>query len=161
MIENLQPCCSTRSVFSWSRHTGIKQPVGHTKMMIKYTNFILVFSVLFTALIMLLAGNPSSAGWWKGMPSFFGWACLPYGMLLFLNNIYRGVFRKDLALLITTTVVTGFAVLMLLNVFFIHIDIQGGLVFLFLPAYQAVIAVIGGLIGLALHQRSLNAQPRH
>jgi len=128
--------------------------------MIKYTNIILIFSVLFTALIMLHAGDPSSADWWKGMIRFFGWACLPYGILLFFNNIYRGVFKKDLILLITTIVVTIFAVLILIDSFFIHIDAQSGLVFLFLPVYQAVAACIGGLIGLGLHQRSENAQ-RH
>jgi len=94
------------------------------------------------------------------MIRFFGWACLPYGILLFFNNIYRGVFKKDLVLLITTIVVTIFAVLILIDSFFIHIDAQSGLVFLFLPVYQAVAACIGGLIGLGLHQRSENAQ-RH
>jgi len=126
--------------------------------MIKYTNLVLVLSVLFTVLIILYAGDPSSADWWRDWTRFFGWACLPYGILLFFNNIYRGIYKKDLTLLITTIIVSGFGAFMLIDAFFIHIDAQGGLIFLFLPVYQAIAAIFGGLIGLGLHQRSLNAQ---
>jgi len=146
------PLCYAQNTTHFSRWAS--------KTMIKCTNIILVFSVLFTVLIMLHAGDPSSADWWKGIPGFFGWACLPYGILLFFNNIYRGVFKKDLVLLITTAVVTGFAVLILIDSLFIHIDAQSGMIFLFLPVYQVLAAFVGGLIGLGLHQRSINAQ-RH
>ena len=107
---------------------------------------------------MLYAGDPASLDWWNDMPRLFGWACLPYGILLFFNNIWNGVSKKDLSLLITTSIVSSFAVIMLVDAFFIHPDAQSGLIFLFMPAYQSIAAILGGLIGLGLHQRSSNAQ---
>lgn len=124
------------------------------KKMRRYTNLILILAVLFTLIILLYAGDPSSLDGWNGMPRFFGWACLPYGILLFFNNIWSGVFKKDLSLLITTSVVSSFAVLMVVDAFFIHPDAQSGLIFLFLPGYQAIAAILGGLIGFGLHQKS-------
>ena len=120
----------------------------------KFTNIILVFSILFTFLIMLYAGNPSSADWWSGIFGFLGWACLPYGILLFLNIIKPGKLKKDIVLLVTTAIVSGFGIIMIIDAFFIDIDAQGGLVFLFIPIYQSIAAIAGGLIGLVFYVRS-------
>lgn len=127
----------------------------------KITNAILVLSILFTLSLILYAGNPFSSEWWNGVFEFFGLAFLPYVILLFFNNIYQGVFKKDLALLVTTAITSGFAAVMLIDAFFIHIDAQSGLIFLFLPVYQSIAAILGGLIGLCLHQKSLNAQQKN
>ena len=107
---------------------------------------------------MLYAGDPTSSDWWSGMIGFFGRACLPYGILLVFNTIKGGEIKKDIALLITTIIVSGFAIFMLVDAFFIHIDAQSGLIFLFLPMYQSIASIIGGLIGLILYVRSGSAQ---
>jgi hypothetical protein len=103
---------------------------------------------------MLYAGNPSSADWWSGIFGFFGWACLPYGILLFLNIIKAGKLKKDIVLLLTTAIVSGFGIILIIDAFFIHIDAQGGLVFLFIPIYQSIAAIAGGLIGLVFYVKS-------
>jgi len=101
-----------------------------------------------------LCRQSSSADWWSGIFGFLAWACLPYGILLFLNIIQPGKIRKDIALLVTTAIVSGFGIILIIDAFFIHIDAQGGLVFLFIPMYQSIAAIAGGLIGLVFYVRS-------
>ena len=133
--------------------------LGINIRMRKATNTILIVTAIFTCLIMLYGGEPSSIDWWRGIAGHFGWACLPYGILLFFNMIKRGVFKKDFVLLVTTIIVSGFALFIYVDTFFIHLDAQGGLIFLFLPMYQIIASIFGGLTGLGFYVRSSNAQP--
>jgi hypothetical protein len=70
-----------------------------------------------------------------------------------------GVPKKDINLFVTSIIVCGSGLLILVDAFFIHLDAQNALLFIFLPAYQSVASVAGGLIGMILYVRSKSAQP--
>lgn len=125
----------------------------------KTTNIILAFSVLFTFSIMIYTGKSYSFKSWIGDIGYFGWACLPYVIILIFNMIKRGNPRKDTAIVVTSIIVSGSAALILIDAFFIHLDAQNALIFLSLPGYQSIFSIAGGLIGLILYVRSEAAQP--
>jgi hypothetical protein len=81
------------------------------------------------------------------------WAVWPYGILLFLNNTRTGFVKKDVAILITSILVSGFSVYCITFALLSH-DAQAGVIFLLMPFFQAFAAAIGGLIGLGLAERS-------
>ena len=120
----------------------------------KVTDIALVFAILFTFTVRICAG----ADWWEGIIGSLSWSCLPYGILLFFNRIESGNSKKDIALLITTIMVSGFGMFILTDALLIHIDAQGGLIFLFLPFYQVIASILGGLIGIALDLMRVGAQ---
>lgn len=108
---------------------------------------------------MLYTGKPYSSDWWRGVIGYFGWAFLPYVILLIFNFIKNGNLKKDIAIFVTSIIVSGSAMFFLIDGFFIHIDAQNALLFVFLPGYQSIVSVAGGLIGLVLYVRSEGAQP--
>jgi hypothetical protein len=101
---------------------------------------------------MIYAGDSYfSIDWWTDMLTVFSLNLLPFGILLFFNLIKEDCHKKDIAILVSTIIVCGFGIVILIDAFFIHIDAQSGLIFLFLPIIQSIVAIIGGMVGIALY----------
>lgn len=120
----------------------------------RFVNIALLTTIIFTFFIMIYAGDSYfSFDWWKDMLAFFALSLLPFSILFFFNLMKEDFYKKDIAIFVSTIIVCGFGIVLLIDAFFIHIDAQSGLIFLFLPIIQSIVAIIGGMVGLVLYVR--------
>lgn len=104
---------------------------------------LLGFALVYTAFFMLANGEPGRGSWWSLALVFYGWAGSPF-ILLGLQVRPHGKSRPYLRVLLATTVILVFGGLVALwRTFVTQPDPQGGLVFVFLPLLQLVVAFIG------------------
>ncbi len=111
--------------------------------------FILSLGVISASILFLY-----TSGLWIGnvielkMLAWLIWAVLPYLLLFFAV----WVFKKNeviINILFTCTLLIVLpGILGYINALFIHIDAQGGLIFIFLPLYQICLTVIFVLIAV-------------
>jgi predicted permease len=88
---------------------------------------------------MLFAGDFSTTGNWLFFTGLSAWSAAPYAAMAFVGRAF-GAERVPLAIVTGGAVLlVGFAGWVLLSAFFLHPDAQSGLVFLFLPLWQAVL----------------------
>ena len=75
--------------------------------------------------------NPLSAG----SLAFIAWAVSPY---LYLAAMARSVSMKkaDIAALVLTLVAAAFGLWVIIDAMYVHLDAQGGLVYVFAPLWQ-------------------------
>ena len=109
------------------------------------------------AAIATLALMAWAASWsWSGlafMLSLMAWCVSPYVPLGFASRKPRASRRSAVALLVTVVAVAAFAAMVYVDAFFIHLDAQGALVFLFVPVVQWVGALAGILLAARLEPR--------
>jgi len=81
-----------------------------------------------------------------GLVGFLLWAVSPYVALAGMFRIIKAGRRRSWVRLIGSLIVAGFGAFVIVDTTFVHIDAQGGLVFLFAPLYQwfgvGIIAII-------------------
>jgi hypothetical protein len=70
-----------------------------------------------------------------------------------------GVLKKDLTVLITTLITSGFAVFLIIDAFFFQLDALNGIIFITLPVLQLLAVLIGAIISSGLFDRAVNTQP--
>ncbi len=92
----------------------------------------------FVTVAALVHGGGSLASLFSG---FTVWALVPYGVLLASRSLARTRGRA-LATLIVSSLATAFAVLVYLDAMFVHTSSTSALVFIFIPLYQLIAAVI-------------------
>ena len=71
-----------------------------------------------------------------GLFGFLGWAVSAYVAMAGMFRVIKSGRRRSWVRLIGSFVVAGFGVFVIVDTTFVHIDAQGGLVFLFAPVYQ-------------------------
>ena len=109
--------------------------------MIKQINNVLVaIGLSANAYFMLSNGEPEHAGWWLGTLIFYGWAALPFIGMYFGNKFFYQTVGSKISNLIACLIITGGGVFILIDAFIIHLDAQSGIIFVFLPFYQCVVA---------------------
>ena len=69
------------------------------------------------------------------------WALVPYAVLL-ASSALAGTRGRALAAFIVSLLASGFALFVYGDALFVHTSSTGGLVFLFIPLYQLIPAVI-------------------
>jgi hypothetical protein len=115
-------------------------------MTTRLVKLISIAAGLGTLAIMLYSSDPGS---WALVPALmlFGlWALLPYALLYTFARRIKGVRRGPLALLAVALVTSALGLAIYIDGFFIAPDPQSGLLFIFIPVYQLVVAgVLGGL----------------
>lgn len=98
-----------------------------------------------------------AASWsWSGlafMVSLMAWSVSPYVPLGFASRKPRASRGSAVALLVTAVVVAAFGAAVYVDAFFIHLDAQGALVFLFVPVLQWVGALLGIVVAARLEPR--------
>ena len=108
--------------------------------------------------IMLYAGEPSSIEWWFAALFFAAWGVSPYACLAIISVRVREKGVASLVSLIGVCALAGFGLYAYLDGFFVHLDAQNGLLFVFIPFLQWVGCVLVGAICLVAFklQRSPN-----
>lgn len=104
---------------------------------------ISLVAVIFTAAIQIYAAQPwgdnyayQSVRDYLGLSVFVIWAISPY-LFVYFSSYFQKSSRKPLLFrLIAGALLLVVALYIYINATFIHLDAQGGLVFLFLPLYQ-------------------------
>jgi len=137
-------------------------------ILVKFDWFFLIGICLFTFAILIFAAQPWGDNYaYSKFSDYFKltgmilWSISPY-LAMFIALL---VFSKKKVLIKTFSVcifvISLFAGLILFDTMFIHIDAQGGLVFLFLPIYQwlaffvllLICAIVYKFSGKALNKR--------
>jgi hypothetical protein len=118
----------------------------------KIINAMISISIIFTIGIMIYAGRPNSIKWFMEIATivFMLWACVPYLMILIANKYLRSKKTINIPLFIGTCIIAFLSFAAYIEAFFVHIDPQAGLVFLFLPVPQIAIACISILVSIIL-----------
>lgn len=121
--------------------------------------------VLLAARMACLAGALATvalmawaASWsWSGL-AFMGalmtWCVSPYVLLGIVSRKPRESRSAAIMLLATALVVAAFAGVVYVDSIFFHPDAQGALVFLFIPVWQGVGAMIGIIVASQLELRA-------
>lgn len=99
-----------------------------------------VATVGFMAWVADWSSQPSILAFMVGL---IAWCVSPYVVVALAARAPRASLSAALALLATTIAVAGFAAVVYVDAFFIHLDAQGGLVFLFVPIVQWLGAAVG------------------
>jgi hypothetical protein len=69
------------------------------------------------------------------------WSLLPYAVLL-VSTALAGTRGRALAAFIVSVLVSGYGLFIYSDALFVHLSSTGGLVFLFIPLYQLITAII-------------------
>jgi hypothetical protein len=80
------------------------------------------------------------------------WAISPYFMLAIIFHGFRHHPSASLVALVGTVLIVLASAALLIDAIFVHIDAQGGLIFLFLPIPQWLAALFLGLICLIVYK---------
>jgi hypothetical protein len=102
-----------------------------------------------------------AADWsWSGLAFLLGlmaWSISPYVVLAVATRKPRASRAGTITLVATTILVAAFAAFVYVDVFFVHLDAQGALVLLFVPAVQWGGATIGLIAATQLEFRARKA----
>jgi hypothetical protein len=116
--------------------------------------FVLIPGLIANGYFMVTNGSPEEIWWWLLAVGFFVWGAVPYvGIAAADKRILTNTIGK-IILLITALTITGSGIYILIEAFIINLDPQSGLIFIFLPFFQSVIAAIG--IGIVLLIKVVN-----
>ena len=76
------------------------------------------------------------------------WVISPYGLIATLTYFIQSLYKR-IAMLFAS-VVCFLANVLYVDSLFLHIDAQGALIFLFLPAYQGITVIVSLCIGTSI-----------
>lgn len=113
----------------------------------------LAVGALATLGFMVYAGRPESAVWFLGMLPFAAWALAPYGVLGMQVRRHAGSARASGVLLVASLLLSAASVFLLWQAFVVEPDAQSALVFVFLPLWQLVYAVIVSAVARGIAAR--------
>ena len=88
---------------------------------------------------------------------FIGWGISPYILLLVLNKMARRV-KAKVVVLVSSIINAALGLAVIIDAMYIHPDAQGGLVFIFIPFYQWVLAIFS-LLPFSLLNRKVQDRP--
>ncbi len=102
---------------------------------------VLILGVVITISIMVHAAR--GCGFLLSLVTlvFAAWAMIPY-VVLFHSSRLQTSFKVSWFILLSALGIVGLGVYIYIDAFFIHIDPQSGLVFIFVPLYQLILAGI-------------------
>jgi hypothetical protein len=99
---------------------------------------------LFTALVMIDAGEPARPRWWLGFSSFLVWGLMPLVGFLWLARRWRD--WRHWLVVAAFVAVFAFSVWGIYSAFYVEEDAQSGIVFAILPVYQWLAALAAGVV---------------
>jgi hypothetical protein len=89
-----------------------------------------------------------------GLFLFLAWAVSPYAYLYWMSGRLNASGPVKLARLIVTAIVCVGGIYIVVDSAFIHLDAQGGLIFIFLPIYQWILVGLFEFTGYIVARRS-------
>ena len=90
-----------------------------------------------------------SISWWVAVSPWIAWIVSPYLPLVLLGRRHVNLARSA-TLYILTVLVAGFASQVYFDGFYTHLDAQSALLFIFVPLYQWLAILAGGIIYLVV-----------
>ena len=121
----------------------------------KLGRLILILATIFTIAIMVYAAQPwgdnhayKTFSDYLTLFGYMAWAISPYFMLAIIFDGFLHHPSASLTALVGTVLIVLASAALLIDAFFVHINAQGGLIFLFLPIPQWLAALFLGLICL-------------
>ena len=109
--------------------------------------------VLANASLMVHSGEPGELYWYFLALAFLAWSSIPFITLAGAAWLSSWELPGAATLFITTAVITFGGIQILVDTLLVNVDPRSGIVFVVLPVYQSVVAVLG--IGLALGSEHL------
>lgn len=101
---------------------------------------VLLLGVVITLSIMAYAAQGDSL-FSPVMLGFAAWAMAPY-LLLFYSTRFLTSARVSWVIFVSILAIVCLGVFIYIDAFFIHLDPQSGLVFIFIPIYQLILSGI-------------------
>ncbi|MEE9523684.1 MAG: hypothetical protein V3V59_02920 [Thermodesulfovibrionales bacterium] len=103
--------------------------------------FLTALSVLasvITLSLMVYAGQGWEQGivWWLGFLAFGIWAISPYCFMTISHYLLINNNKQSIVFLVSSILIILFGMFIYYDGFFIHIDAQSALLFIFIPLYQ-------------------------
>lgn len=117
------------------------------------TYLLAAVGVLANAYLMVHSGDPGTLGWYPMALAMLAWASIPFITLAGVTWLSGWELPGAVTLFVTTAVITLGGIQILVGALLVNADPQSGVVFVVLPVYQSVVAVLG--IGLALGSERL------
>ncbi len=114
---------------------------------------LVAVGLLANAYLMVYRGNPDTLGWYPMALAFLAWSAIPFITLAGAAWLSSWELPGAVTLFITTAVITFGGIQILVDALLVNVNPQSGIVFVVLPVYQSVVAVLG--IGLALGSERL------
>ena len=121
----------------------------------KLGRLIIISATIFTIAIMVYAAQPWGDNYayktysdYLTLIGYMLWAISPYFMLAIISHGFRYHPAASLTALVGIVLIVLASAALLIDTFFVHIDAQGGLIFLFLPIPQWLAALFLGIICL-------------
>jgi len=126
---------------------GFTEKVVQLKMM--PMQLLLLGAILLSvALVVHEAGSETgSISWWIASAPWIVWIVSPYIPLFLFGRRHVNRARSAISYILTVTLI-GFAVHVYVGGSFTHQDAQSALLFIFVPLYQWLITLVGGIIYL-------------
>lgn len=114
-----------------------------------------VMATLFCLGLMLWSGRPGDPLWWLAALFFMVWAFAPYAVLWVAARRPLSQLPAAIALLVGALLCVGIGLGIYVDGFLLDDppDAQVGLLFLFIPPWQILLAVISWATSLALERR--------
>lgn len=114
---------------------------------------LVAVGLLVNACLMVYSGNPDTLGWYPMALALLAWSSIPFITLAGAAWLSSWELPGAATLFITTAVITFGGIQILVDTLLVNVDPRSGIVFVVLPVYQSVVAVLG--IGLALGSEHL------
>jgi len=114
-----------------------------------------VAAALFCFALMLWSGRPGDPLWWLAALFFMIWAFAPYAVLWVVSRRSLSQMAAAIALLLGALLCIGIGLGIYIDGFLLANppDAQVGLLFLFIPPWQILLAIITWVVSLWLERR--------
>jgi len=117
-------------------------------------NYIFIAVGILSTSFMLFDNMSMESGVDITVLGFWIWAIIPYLILIFSNKHFtKSKTAKPLISLAIAITVAG-ALFIYYDAFYVHLDAQNALLFIFLPVYQNILAAILSAIAAGLQSNS-------
>jgi hypothetical protein len=149
--------------FQFSLLRGLRDPPA-SAWSARLTIFSLALCAVASAAtiaMLFYAGNPQEPGWYLPASAFACWAVSPYLGLAALALLGKKNTEFAAVIACASTFLGTFAAWAIGDAYFVHIDAQGALVFIFAPLYQwAGVAMIATVLGITATINWLRSRPQ-
>jgi hypothetical protein len=111
-----------------------------------------------TLFAMWRAGSPDSWGWWLHAAPFALWAFAPYALFGLASARMARSRAASAVMLVACALLSVVTAWLLRDAFVANLDAQSGIVFVFLPIWQAI--ALAPFLGAAVWLRGRDDRPR-
>lgn len=112
----------------------------------------ILIGIATNVLFMLKNGEPNSFTWYLIALPFLIWTTLPFAAVFLMMKKANNVLHTYVIFFLSSAIISSGGIWILYDAFVINLDPQSGLIFIFLPILQLIIAAVGFLAGILLNR---------